>query len=190
MLTTNISSILSIDSMTSMEVSLLYYLIKDDVCQHHLVKLSFSSFYLTMFGEMYKSGNSRTLQIEFNNAVNHFEELGLISTVLDSYNCKIVNITELYEEDIVSFISFRILNEDCYKIFKDLNVAKHIKLKIFKTYMYIITADYMINDKGLECLPDEQVCKDLGLSYNTYNKYLKYLEDVALINWEQTNPYV
>lgn len=176
-------NVIPVMDMTSMEVSLLYYLIKEDVCQHHLVKLSFSSFYLTMFGEMYKSGNSRTMQVDFNNAISHFEKLGLLSTVLDNYNCKIVDITNLYETDVISFnlknTFTPIVRDECYKIFKDLDIAKHIRLKVFRTYIHLLTTCI---HAGV-CLPDEDTHKDLGLSYNTYAKYIKYLKDLGLIKF-------
>lgn len=185
MSTLNTPNRILIKDMTSMETTLLYYLFKSDVFRGHLVKLSFSEFYLKAFGEIYKAGNSRKMQIDFNNAIDHFERLGLVSMVSDSHNCKIVDISNLYKSNIASPILLIILNSKCYKIFKDLDVTKYVKLKVFKTYMYILTVDYMVDSDGSEYLPDKLACKDLGLSYNTYHKYLKYLKDMKLINIDE-----
>lgn len=186
---------LPIKDMTSMEVVLLYYLLKLDAFNRHQIKLSFSSFYLYVYGEIYKSGNSRTLQIEFNNAVNHFEELGLISTVLDSHNCKIVDISSLYKDNATPYV---LIDDECYKIFVKLDVAKHIKLKIFKTYAYLLTTTYKdpelkgktYNNYNLGFMSATQICEDIELTYNTYSKYLTYLEDLELIYVNRNSGYV
>lgn len=186
---------LPIKDMTSMEVVLLYYLLKIDAFQRHQIKLSFSSFYLDAYGEIYKSGNSRTLQVEFNNAVNHFEELGLISTVLDSHNCKIVDISSLYKDNATPYV---LIDDECYKIFGELDVAKHIKLKVFKTYTYLLTTTYKdpelkgktYNNYNLGFMSATQICEDIGLTYNTYSKYLTYLEDLNLIYVNRNGGYI
>lgn len=191
----NNPSCLPIKDMTSTETTLLYYLLKEDSFQCHLIRVSFSNFYLKVFGEIYKAGSSRKVQIEFNNAVNHFEELGLISTVLDSNNCKIVDISSLYKDNATPYV---LIDDECYRIFRELDVAKHIKLKIFKTYAYLLTTTYKdpelkgktYNNYNLGFMSATQICEDIELTYNTYSKYLTYLEDLELIYVNRNGGYV
>jgi hypothetical protein len=139
-----------------------------------------------MFGEIYKSGSSRKMQLEFNNAIEHYKELGLISITLDSHNCKVVDTTNLFEENATPFV---LIDDGYYKIFKELDLAKHIQLKIFKLYVYLLTTTYKnpelngksYNDYNLGFLSAKQLCDNIGLTYNTYSKYIECLEELELI---------
>ncbi len=182
---------LSVKDMTPMEVILIYYLLKHNVFGRYKSYSSMPLIYQDIFGEEYNENSMRNIRQAYTDAINHLEELGLITVTRVKNKIKEIDFSLLVSDKYI------LLADDAYKIFNIRGENKTSLLKIFKLYVYMIDSLYRsptldgktYNNYYLGFLPAKQICDDMDIAHNTYTKYIKYLEDLKLLYVKRDNTY-
>ena len=182
---------LSVKDMTPMEVTLIYYLLKYNAFDRYESYSSMPLVYQYIFREEYNENSMRNIRQAYADAVNHLEELDLITVTRVKNKIKEIEFSQLVSDKYI------LLDDEAYKIFNIQGESKTSVMKIFKLYVYMIDSLYRsptlsgktYKDYYLGFLPAKQICDDMGITYNTYAKYVKYLEDLKLLYVKRDNTY-
>jgi hypothetical protein len=177
--------------MTPVEIALIYNLFSHDCYNRHIDIVSVSSFYYQLFNEHISVGCEKHIRQEFTLAIKHLIDLGLITVVNENNKNKEIDFSLLVSDKYI------LLADDAYKIFNIRGENKTSLLKIFKLYVYMIDSLYRsptlsgktYKDYYLGFLPAKQICNEMGITHNTYTKYIKYLEDLKLLYVKRDNTY-
>ena len=177
--------------MTPVEIALIYNLFSHDCYNRHIDIVSVSSFYYQLFNEHISVGCEKHIRQEFTLAIKHLIDLGLITVVNENNKNKEIDFSLLVSDKYI------LLADDAYKIFNIRGENKTSLLKIFKLYVYMIDSLYRsptlggktYKDYYLGFLPAKQICDDVGITYNTYAKYVRYLEELELLYVQRNESY-
>lgn len=177
--------------MTPVEIALIYNLFSHDCYNRHIDIISVSSFYYQLFNEHISVGCEKHIRQEFTLAIKHLIDLGLITVVNENNKNKEIDFSLLVSDKYI------LLADDAYKIFNIRGENKTSLLKIFKLYVYMIDSLYRsptlggktYKDYYLGFLSAKQICDDVGITYNTYAKYVRYLEELELLYVQRNESY-
>lgn len=182
---------LSVKDMTPMEITLIYYLLKYNTFGRYKSYSSMPLIYQDIFGEEYNENSMRNIRQAYTDAINHLEELGLITVTRVKNKIKEIEFFQLVSDKYI------LLDDEAYKIFNIQGESRTSVMKIFKLYVYMIDSLYRsptlggktYKDYYLGFLPAKQICSDMDIAHNTYAKYVKYLEDLELIYVQRNESY-